>query len=434
MTPVRAEEQWSHLALLRLSAYGFGMIGFDLAMMTIILPVLVLDVAPEAFKNSYLSALAFTGLIVAALVQPVVGRYSDRTRTRLGRRIPYLLWGCAFVCLGLVGVGFAPNYPALFGVWLFTQANFNIGYGPYQALIRDLVPVHRIGVASSLKILSDAAGSLVLIVASGALIGLGTASDVVDWQWMTLALLGLTLMSTTAITSVTVRTRESAGALAQGAAAPVPQPAQRLHPQLNWFLFSRFMIMTSITAFPTFGLFYLRDALGLESPAETAQVLGRMIVPVGGALALSVYPAGWLSDKAGRKPVVWASAVGAALCSVWLLWADDTTEVVLIATALGAAIGVLLSSNWALANDLGTRGREGLHIGIVNLATTGGSAAAKALGPGIDLLNRISEGRGYDALLVCCGALFLLGGLLLLPLKVNARDGIPTEKLLEGTG
>ncbi len=434
MTPARAEAQWSHLALLRLSAYGFGMIGFDLAMMTIILPVLVLDVAPPEFKNSYLAALAFTGLIVAALVQPMIGRYSDRTRTRLGRRVPYLLWGCAFVCVGLAGVGFAPNYPVLFGVWLFTQANFNIGYGPYQALIRDLVPISRIGVASSLKILSDATGSLVLIVASGALIGLGIASGGSGWQWVALALLGFTLISTTAITSVTVRTRESAGALTQDDKAPVRQPDQSLHPQLNWFLISRLLIMTSITAFPTFGLFFIRDALGLDNPAEAAQSLGRMILPVGGALALSVYPAGWLSDKVGRKPVVLAGAVGAALCSIWLLWADDTSDVVVIASVLGATIGVLLSANWALANDLGPRGREGLHIGIVNLATTGGSAAAKALGPGIDLLNRTAEGRGYDALLICCASFFVAGGLLLLPLKMDARDKTSPRELPEADG
>jgi MFS family permease len=424
MTRDWVESQWSHLALLRLSAYGFGMIGFDLAMMTIILPVLVLDVAPEEFKNSYLSALSFTGLIVAALVQPMVGRYSDRTRTRLGRRVPYLLWGCAFVCVGLAGVGFAPSYPVLFGVWLFTQANFNIGYGPYQALIRDLVPSNRIGVASALKILSDAAGSLILIVASSAIIGLGAAWGVIDGRWAALALLGATLVAATAITSVTVRNRESAGALAQGPVLPELQPARSLHPQLNWYLISRLMIMTAITAFPTFGLFYVRDVLELENPA---QELGRLIIPVGLALAISVYPAGWLSDKLGRKPVVLAGTVGAALCSAWLLNADTTTDLVTMATVLGAMIGVLLSSNWALANDLATSGREGTHIGIVNLSTTGGSAAAKLLGPGIDLLNRMSEGLGYDALLISCSVLFLLGGLLLLPLKVDAGNTTPPQ-------
>jgi MFS family permease len=117
-----------------------------------------------------------------------------------------------------------------------------------------------------------------------------------------------------------------------------------------------------------------------------------------------------------------------------LLKADSAKDLVLVATVLGAAVGVLLSSNWALANDLATRGREGMHIGIVNLATTGGSASAKMLGPGIDLLNRMSDGSGYDALLICCSVLFLLGGLLMLPLKVDAGDTPPRRKLPEGNG
>jgi MFS family permease len=212
--------------------------------------------------------------------------------------------------------------------------------------------------------------------------------------------------------------------LAKGPVLPKQQPAQGFHPQLNWFLISRLMIMTAITAFPTFGLFYVRDVLELEDPA---QELGRMIIPVGLALAVSVYPAGWLSDKVGRKPVVLAGAVGAALSSAWLLSADSTTDLVTMATVLGAMIGILLSSNWALANDLAISGREGTHIGIVNLSTTGGSAAAKMLGPGIDLLNRMSEGLGYDALLICCSVLFLLGSLLLLPLKVDAGNTTPPQ-------
>ena len=82
-------------------------------------------------------------------------------------------------------------------------------------------------------------------------------------------------------------------------------------------------------------------------------------------------------------------------------------------------MGVLLSANWALANELGTKGREGLHMGVVNLATTAGAAAAKAMGPGIDLLNQSSDGAGYEALLISSGSLFLVGAFLLMPLKVE---------------
>ncbi len=399
---------------MRLSAYGFGMIGFLLAMDTVILPVLVLEVSPEDLKNTYLAVLGFSGLLVAGMVQLVVGRYSDKTRSPLGRRVPYLLWGCIMVCLGIVGIGLAQSYLMLIFVWLFTQANLNVGYGPYQALIRDLVPRNRIGVASSIKILSDATGSLFLISAGGALISVTTGPDFINWKWVALALLGGTLISSTIITSITVRLREAATAITREISGVIQQPADGLHPHLRYFLLSRLLIMTAITAFPTYGLFFLRDFVGVDNPAQSVST---MILPVGGALALAVYPAGWVSDHVGRKPVMVMGALGASASAALMLLANSAADVVVIATIMGGSIGVLMSASWALANDLGTSGREGLHMGIVNLATTGGSATSKLMGPVIDQLNRTSDDAGYQALLITCSTLFVLGVILLLPLK-----------------
>jgi len=293
----------------------------------------------------------------------------------------------------------------------------NIGYGPYQALIRDLVPLSRIGVASSIKILSDAAGSLILVVVSGVLISRTTEPDFISWKWVTLALMGVVLMSGTVITSFTVRARESASELSQRLSGLLQQSAEGLHPQLRYFLLSRLLIMTAITAFPSYGLYFLHDYIGVENPAQS---MSTMILPVGGALALAVYPAGWISDRVGRKPVILTGAIGASASTAWMLSATSASDVIIIATVMGASIGVLMSSSWALANDLGTSGREGLHMGIVNLATTGGAASAKLMGPGIDLVNRVSDRDGFHALLTTCSVLFLIGASLLIPLKVQA--------------
>lgn len=419
MTADPAGEHWGNLSLFKLSAFGFGTIGILLAMDTVILPVLVLEVSPESLKNTYLAVLGFSGLMVAGLVQPLIGRFSDKTHSSLGRRVPYMLLGCLGVCAGLVGVGFATSYPLLIVAWLFLQATLNIGYGPYQALIRDLMPLDRIGVASSVKILSDSAGSLVLIALAGALISRTSGPEYIGWMWITLALLGVTLIGSTVITSVTVRAREAATALTQQVGELVHDASQGLHPQLGRFLLSRLLIMTAITAFPTYGLFYLRDSVGLDNPAEG---LSRMILVVGGALAFAVYPAGWISDRIGRKPVILLGAIGASASAIWLLRADSAGDVLITASVMGAAIGALLSSNWALANDLGTSGREGAHMGIVNLATTGGAASSKLMGPGIDLLNRTRDGSGYDALLITCATLFVVGVFLLMPLRVESPD------------
>ena len=417
------------MALLRLSAYGFGMIGFLMAMDAVILPVLVLEVAPENLKNTYLAVLGLSGLIIAGMVQPVVGRYSDRTHSALGRRVPYLIWGCVMVCVGLVGIGFAESFVVLLLVWMFVQANMNVGYGPYQALIRDLVPLNGIGVASSVKIFADASGSLILIVFAGLLISRTIGPDFISWKWVILAVFGAVLMSGTIITSITVRARETASEPTQRLSGSVKKPAEGLHPQLRLFLLSRLLMITAITAFPTYGLFFLRDFVGVENPAQS---LGTMIPAIGGALALAAYPAGWISERVGRKPVILAGAVVGSVSAILMLWAQSTGDVLVIATIMGASIGTLMSANWALANDMGTSGKEAMHMGIVNLATTGGAGAAKLMGPGIDLINRTSDGDGYRALLLTSAALFLIGATLLIPLKVHSPsvpETIPQRRI-----
>ena len=408
------ERPWSILALLRLGAFGFGTTGFFVAMDAVILPVLVLGVAPEGAKNTFLGTLGLCGMMVAALVQPLVGLYSDQTRSALGRRVPYMLWGTTFVCLGLAGLGFISGFMTLLVLWLVVQANASIGYGPFQAVIRDLVPVHRIGVASSIKIQADAAGGVVLLAVSSTLLSRYNGPESAIWLWAALGLIGLVLISCVAISSITIVPRErttlSPAVLRQRGLVP----REPLHPQLIWFVASRFLMFSAIAVFPTYGLFFLRDVVKVDNPAQS---LGTAVLAVGGALALSVYPAGWLSDRVGRKPVVMVGAIAAAVGSIAILTAESTIQVVGIASIIGAALGVVLSANWALANELGTSGREGQHMGIVNLATVGGVATAKLMGPVVDLINLATPIGGYTTLLIACSVFFVLGALLLLPLK-----------------
>lgn len=429
MSQSPSQHRWNTLALLRLGAFGFGVTGFLMAMDTIILPTLVLEVVPEGAKNSLLGALGLSGMVIAALVQPALGWYSDRTRTPLGRRVPYILWGCIFACLGLVGLGFVSTYLSLLGLWIFVQANVTIGYGPFQALIRDLVPLEKIGVASSLKILADGAGGVVLIAISGTLIGLHSGPASVHWLWITLGILGLTLCLTALVSSHIVLQREDRGRWTTRDFLRDLRSNGGLHPQLGWFVASRYLMIAAIFIFPTYGLFFLRDVVGVANPAQT---LGLMILSIGGALVLSAYPAGWLSDKIGRKPVIVAGAIGAAIGCITILSADTPGEVMAIASIIGASVGVILSANWALANEMGTQGREGQHMGIVNLATIGGAASAKVLGPGVDLLNLASPGLGYTGLLIGCGAAFLIGALLMTPIKTRTQASYSSEDSRSG--
>ncbi|WP_457611553.1 MFS transporter [Lutibacter sp.] len=84
-----------------------------------------------------------TGLIV----QPIIGYYSDRTWTRLGRRRPYFLTGALLASMGLVLMPNADMFtaflPALWvgaGMLMIMDASFNIAMEPFRALVADLLP------------------------------------------------------------------------------------------------------------------------------------------------------------------------------------------------------------------------------------------------------------------------------------------------------
>lgn len=84
-----------------------------------------------------------TGLIV----QPIIGHYSDRTWTKLGRRRPYFLVGAILASLGLILMPnsdmFTAFMPALWvgaGMLMIMDASFNIAMEPFRALVADILP------------------------------------------------------------------------------------------------------------------------------------------------------------------------------------------------------------------------------------------------------------------------------------------------------
>lgn len=84
-------------------------------------------------------AAPLTGLIV----QPVVGYLSDRSRSRFGRRRPFIAVGAVLTSFGMLALGFAQTLAgAILGLWLLT-ASANITMQPLRALLADILPVER---------------------------------------------------------------------------------------------------------------------------------------------------------------------------------------------------------------------------------------------------------------------------------------------------
>lgn len=85
--------------------------------------------------------------LMGLIVQPIIGHYSDKTWTRMGRRKPYFLVGALLASLGLIlmpqaGI-FAAVMPALWvgaGFLMIMDASFNIAMEPFRALVADILP------------------------------------------------------------------------------------------------------------------------------------------------------------------------------------------------------------------------------------------------------------------------------------------------------
>ncbi len=85
-------------------------------------------------------ALWIAAPLTGLLVQPLIGYWSDRTWTSLGRRRPYFLAGAIFAAIALVAM---PNSPTLWMaaalLWVL-DASLNISMEPFRAFVADQLP------------------------------------------------------------------------------------------------------------------------------------------------------------------------------------------------------------------------------------------------------------------------------------------------------
>jgi maltose/moltooligosaccharide transporter len=120
-------------------------------------------------------AAPLTGMIV----QPLVGHFSDKTWTKLGRRKPYFLVGAILASVALI---FMPNsatlahlMPAMMvgaGMLMIMDASFNIAMEPFRALVADLLPSDQRTLGFSIQ---------TFLIGTGAVIGSWLPYILAEW-------------------------------------------------------------------------------------------------------------------------------------------------------------------------------------------------------------------------------------------------------------
>jgi len=403
-------------------------------MHSIILPIRVLDFVPEAEKNTYLGLLISTGLILAMLVQPIIGAISDRCGSRWGRRRPFIFVGILLLVVLLPGIGLAGSYAILFAAYCLMQISSNTAQSTHQGFIPDLVPDSKRGLASGVKGFLEILGGVALLYPVSIFMDNYADAGGSHWLWLSLGLLGIVLLGFMLATVFTVREKQY---VMQTTGKPLPGISDiltflksavprlvgfvRTQRSFVWFLASRLLFFLAMSTIQRFALYFLDDVIGVEDPA--ASVFNFSILAVIGML-LIVYPAGRLSDRIGRKPIaISAGIVGAAGILLIIIY-QSYTSVMVAAGILGIATGAFSSTNWALATDLVAEGKEARYLGLANMATAGAGALAGFFGPLIDHYKAVSVVLGYRIMLIACLAFFVIGGLLILKIKTRSAEDV----------
>ncbi len=383
----------------KITIFGSAMTALWSSLHSIILPLRIADFVPTGRQATYLGLLTVTGLLLAIIVQPIAGAMSDRSGSRWGRRRPYILIGAILTLSFLPGISLAGSLAILFTIYYLLQISANTALGPYLAFIPDLVPEEKRGLASGVKGLLEIAGAGIAIWLIGQLMGNYSPDQGGRWLWLSLGILGAVFLGTLLATLFLVKESPGGGGLKPSLVSTLRRTFKidvEANPDFIRFVLCRLFFVIPLTAFQAFGLYFFRDYLGVTNPAA---VMGNFTLVSSLCMLGMVYPAGYLSDRLGRRPTALASGLVAALGIGLLFFFRSYHFILASAILMGIGFGGLMSSNWALAVDVVPKDEAGKYIGLTNLASAGGSALARLQGPVIDSFNARRPGLGYTAML-----------------------------------
>ena len=103
-------------------------------------------------SKSWMSLVFMAGPLSGLLVQPLIGAFADRSRSRLGRRRPFMLVGCVICAIAMMLLGWTRELSSLFGqgsglaialaVWAIYLIDFSINavMSTDRALVVDTLP------------------------------------------------------------------------------------------------------------------------------------------------------------------------------------------------------------------------------------------------------------------------------------------------------
>jgi MFS family permease len=434
--PVNAAEEAArptqHLPtgqLVRLSLYWLGLSCVFIGLNEILSGRIIWEgLGDEKMRATTLFVLSVMGTIIAVLVQPTIGTISDYTISRWGRRKPYIFIGSTLDIVFLFGIASSNTVIAIAAFMALLQFSANFAQGPFQGYIPDLVPERQVGLASALV-------GLFQVLGTGAGFAIGTIA--VATHNYAAGTMALGVLEFATMLSVVIRVQEGRTPRAREgrswrSVALEAWGTDILKQRSFVFLVSsRWFVLMGMQMLTNFALFYFADTFNIEredTGIPMFAVLGAVLI---GNVA-AVIPAARVSDRIGRKPVIYAACAVGSVGMTIVAVAPVVPVTVLGGLVLGAGFGMFLAVDWALLTDLVPKASAGRYMGISNVATATAGLVGLAIGGiVIDVANVvIGEGAGPRLAIALSVPLLLIGALLLRPVKEPSRThAVPAPAL-----
>ena len=370
--------------------------------------------------------IALLGMGIAVVVQPTVGTISDYTITRWGRRKPYIFIGSALDLIFLWGIATSNTVPAIAAFVAMLQFSSNFSQGPFQGYVPDLVPAKQVGLASGLIGLFQALGNISgYVVAAVALSMSETDPNAFLYGTMAIGLIEFVSMLGVVIhVNEGHRTKSRGGRSWLAIAAEAWGTDILRERSFLWLVGSRFFVLAGAAFLPALSTFYLAQVFGMDQK-QTGDTQLALLAIVAVGVTLAVLPASRLSDRVGRKPVIYASCTAGA-AGLGLAALAPVVPVAFVGAALFAvSAGAFLAVDWALMSDIVPKASTGRYMGISNVATASAGTFTLAVGEALvmDNVNRwLGYGTGPRAALLLGVACYIVGALLLVPVKEARRE------------
>lgn len=371
----------------------------------VLLPLQVQGIDP-ANKAGNLAIITGIGAFAAMVVSPIAGLVSDRTRSRFGRRTPWLICGALATGLTLVGMGFANGVAQLVIAWTITQITLNLVISPLTAILPDRVPSSVRGVFSTFS----GVGMMVGIL-GGQVLGARLASNI---QAAYLILPGVMVVVITLFVIFCPDT-PSRNRVNEPFSLVVFLKTfwvnPRRHPDFFWGFTSRITLYTGYYVITGYHLYLLQDYIGLGKNAINFIPLLGLINLV--AMIISISISGPFSDRIGRrKPVVVAAALLMGVAMIVPLLMPTLTGMLVFAAICSLGFGAYMSVDAALMSEvLPSAGTFAKDLGVLNIAAT----LPQTIGP--FLAGAIVVSVGYAALFPVGIVLAIAGAVSIIPIK-----------------